>query len=196
MESFLSDDYNIIPAQDGYEALDIIKKMDHPEKISLIISDQRMPKLTGLQLFEKIKDILPNTLLMILTGYNDEDVIIDAINKVHTYHFILKPFEPNDLKLTVKNSVEAFDRQLEVEAKHHEMEKQYQELKRKNKELRDQLSKSQTTPLPIRESREKAAMKAPGKKENWQEKMKIKPKLLVPPGEAFAPMDDIWEDYI
>jgi hypothetical protein len=56
--------------------------------------------------------------------------------------------------------------------------------------------KSKQSPYPSRGRGEKAAMKVPEKKENWQERMKIKPKLLVPPGEAFAPMDDIWEDYL
>lgn len=192
----LSEDYQIITAKDGQEALDIINKIKHPEDISLIISDQRMPKFTGLQLFEKIKDKLPNTRLMILTGYNDPDVIIDAINKVHTHQFILKPFDPDELKLRVKRAVEAFDRQLEEEKNDRKLKKEYQYLKRENKELRDRLSKIQTIPLSIKESQKKPAMKVPEKKVNWQERMTIKPKLLVPPDEAFAPMDDIWEDYI
>ena len=196
MVSLLSDDYHIITALDGKEALDIIYKIKHSEDISLIISDQRMPKLTGIQLFEKLKDILPKTIFMILTGYDDKNVIIDAINKIHTRQFILKPFDPDELKLTVKNSVESFDRQLEEERNDRKLKKEYQDLKREIKELRDQLTKSQTIPLSIKESQKKPAMKVPEKKGNWQERMKIKPKLLVPPNEAFAPMDDIWEDYI
>jgi hypothetical protein len=55
---------------------------------------------------------------------------------------------------------------------------------------------SKQSPYPPRGSGEKPATKVPEKKENWQERMNIKPKLLVPPGEAFAPLDDIWEDYL
>lgn len=203
MKYLLSEDYQVITAKDGQEALDIVNKIEHKEDISLIISDQRMPKLTGIRLFEKIKDKLPNTRLMILTGYNDQDVIIDAINKVHVHQFILKPFEPDDLKLKVKRAVEEFDRKLDKEANHLELaknypklKKKYQALKRENKELRHQLSKYQAIPLTIPENREKPIMKVPEKKGNWQDSMKIKPKLLVPPDEAFAPMDDILEDYI
>ena len=56
--------------------------------------------------------------------------------------------------------------------------------------------KSKQSPYPSRGSGEKPEVKVHGKKENWQERMKIKPKLLVPIEDAFAPMDDIWEDYI
>jgi response regulator RpfG family c-di-GMP phosphodiesterase len=196
IESLLSDEYNVITDRDGQDALEIIEKMEHPEELSLVISDQRMPGLTGIQLFERLVHIIPDAIRIILAGYDDKDVILDAINKTKIYEFILKPFDPDDFKLRVKRAVETFDRQLEVETNYRKMKKEYQELKQKNKELRDQLVKSQTIPLPIKESREKAAMKISEKKENWQERMKIKPKLLTTHDEAFAPMEDIWDDYI
>jgi internalin A len=118
MESLLSEDYYIITAKDGQEALDLIAKMENPENISLIISDQRMPKLTGLQLLEKIKDIIPNTIRIILTAFDDKDVIIDAINKAHIYKFILKPFDPDELQLIVKKAVETFEQQKESKEVH------------------------------------------------------------------------------
>lgn len=196
LESLLSEEYNVITDRDGQEALEIIEKMEHPEEVSLVISDQRMPELTGIQLFERLIHIIPDAIRIILAGYDDKDVILDAINKTKIYEFILKPFDPEEFKLRVKRAVEAFDRHLEIETNYRKLKKECQELKRENKELRDQLPKSQTIPLPIQESRKKPAMKVPEKKGNWQERMKIKPKLLVPPDEAFAPMNDIWEDYI
>lgn len=108
MESLLSEDYNIITALHGKEALDITTSIKNSGNISVVIADQRMPELTGLQLFEKIKDILPNTIRIILTAYDDKDVIIDAINKAQIHRFILKPFEPENLKRTIKDAVEAF----------------------------------------------------------------------------------------
>jgi two-component system cell cycle response regulator len=110
MESLLSEDYYIITALDGQEAFDIIQRMKKPEEISLIISDQRMPKISGIQFFERIKDIIPNTLRIILTAYDDKDVIIDSINKAKIYEFILKPFDPYELKIRVKRAVEEFER--------------------------------------------------------------------------------------
>jgi len=114
MVSLLSNDCNVIAARDGQEALDIIKKMKRPKDISLIISDQRMPKLTGIRLFEKLIPIMPGTFRIILINHDDKGMIIDALNKAQIYKFILKPFDPDDLKLTVKRAIEAFESQREL----------------------------------------------------------------------------------
>jgi two-component system cell cycle response regulator len=137
IKSMLLEYYNIITARDGQEALDIIKKMEQPEEISVIISDQRMPKITGVQFFEKIKEILPNTLRIILTAYDDKDVIIDSINKAKVYEFILKSFEPNVLKLRVKRAVEAFEGQQQLDIHRRSLEEKTKELEQKNKELKE-----------------------------------------------------------
>jgi len=192
MESLLSEEYLVISAKDGREALENIKKIENPREISVIIADQRMPNLTGIELFERIKDIAPRTIRIILTGYDDKNVILDAINRAHTYKFILKPFDPVEFKQIVKRGVEEFVRETE----RREMQRQCSELKRKNKELFDQLVKSQSITFPDEESEGQGAMKVPIKEGNWQERMKIKPRLLVPAEDAFAPLEDIWEDYI
>jgi response regulator RpfG family c-di-GMP phosphodiesterase len=110
MKSLLLEDYHIITAQDGQEALDCIQKMEHPEKISLIISDQRMPRLTGIKLFLKLKDIIPNTIRIILTGY-DQDVNGETAKKAQIYHIIPKPFDPDDLKEKVRCAIKEFESQ-------------------------------------------------------------------------------------
>ncbi|MCK4761208.1 MAG: diguanylate cyclase [Candidatus Aminicenantes bacterium] len=115
LESLLSGDYHIIMAGDGLEALDTIKKMEKPENISLIIADQSMHGFNGIQLFEKLKVIIPNTIRIIITGYTEKEIILDAVNKTQIYQFILKPFDPEDLKLRVKRAVEAFEHQREIE---------------------------------------------------------------------------------
>lgn len=147
MESMLSDDYNIITARDGQEALDMIEKMESPENISLIISDQRMPKLTGIELFEKLLYILPKTIRIILTGYLDIPVIIDAVNKTQIYQFIQKPFEPEDLKLRAKRAVEAFESQKKVEEYRQTLGERNKELERKNKELEEAKKKLEESSL-------------------------------------------------
>lgn len=148
LESLLSEEYAVITAKDGQEALDMITGMENPESISLIICDQRMPKLTGIQVFERLIDILPNTIRIILTAFTDISVIIDSINKARIYKFILKPFDPEDFKITVKRALESFDLQqqleqyqrnleLEVKKRTRELEKTNRELDETNKELRE-----------------------------------------------------------
>jgi len=109
LESFLSKDYHIITASGGWEALDCIQKMEHPEIISLIISDQRMPGLTGVELFKRLNDIIPNTIRIILTGY-DNDVHDEAVKTAQIFQIISKPFEQDDLKGKIKQAIMEFER--------------------------------------------------------------------------------------
>lgn len=113
LESLLYDSYKVLTARDGKEALEIIKEMEYPEDISVIIADQKMNGITGVELLIQIKDIIPDTIRIILTGYADKDIIIDAINKAHIYKFIQKSFDPDELKLMVKDAVVAFENQKE-----------------------------------------------------------------------------------
>jgi DNA-binding NtrC family response regulator len=102
--------YHIITAQDGQEALDCIQKMEHPEIISLIISDQRMPRLTGIQLFEKLKEIIPSAIRIILTGY-DKDVNVEVAKKTKIYKIISKPYAPEELIEQVRIAIKEFENQ-------------------------------------------------------------------------------------
>jgi YesN/AraC family two-component response regulator len=137
IESLLSEDYQVITARDGQEALEMIKAMEHPENISLIISDQRMPRLTGIEFFERIKEIIPNTLRIILTAYDDKDVIIDSINKARIHEFILKPFDPEDLKRKIKRAAETFELQQKLDNYLQAQEARIQKLIQKNRELEE-----------------------------------------------------------
>jgi YesN/AraC family two-component response regulator len=137
MESLLSEDYYIITARDGKEALDIIEKMEQPEEISLIISDQRMSRLTGLQLFEKIKDSIPDTIRIIITGFDDKNVMLDSINKAKIYEFIMKPFEPEDLKRSVKRAVETFELHQKLDIYLQAQDERIQKLIQENKKLKE-----------------------------------------------------------
>lgn len=147
MTSLLSEEYHIITARDGQEALDMINKMGNPENISLIISDQRMPGLTGIELFEKLLPILPKTIQIILTGYVDIPVIIDAINKTQIYQFIQKPFEPEDLKLRIKCAIRAFEKEKELEDQRRILEERNRELEQTNKELQEAKRKLEESSL-------------------------------------------------
>lgn len=115
MSSVLQNNYNLLKANGGQEALDIIKGMDNPEKISVVISDQRMPCVTGVMLFQELSDIIPKTVRIIVTGFIDVEAIIDSVNKAHIYRFILKPFERAELLRIIARAVEKYESQLERE---------------------------------------------------------------------------------
>lgn len=95
--------YKISLALSGAEA---VTKMDS-EPIDLIISDQRMPKMTGVELLENVRNTHPDVIRMVLTGYSDVQAIIDAINKGQVYHYITKPWDVDELRVIMNNALEA-----------------------------------------------------------------------------------------
>jgi len=139
LSQLLEPKFSIITGLNGQEALELIEEMENPNDIQLIISDQRMPKLTGVELLEKIAHMMPDTIRIILTGYSDTQVIIDSINKARLYKFITKPFDPVELTLTVQRGVEAFTMKRELLKYTNNLEKlveeRTEELHKKNLEL-------------------------------------------------------------
>ena len=105
----MSNDYDILTAKDGQEALELIQKDDNLERIHLIISDQRMPHLTGVEFLEKTISTIPRTIRIILTGFTDIEAIIDSVNRACIYKYINKPYDNQDMRLTIKRAIETFE---------------------------------------------------------------------------------------
>jgi Response regulator containing a CheY-like receiver domain and an HD-GYP domain len=101
----LSRDYDVLEAASGQEGLDMLKAND----VSLIITDQRMPGMTGVEMLEESIHVLPNAIKILLTGYTDVQALIDAINEGHVYKYIPKPWDADELRLTVKRALESFE---------------------------------------------------------------------------------------
>ncbi len=97
--------YKVYTAVGGEAGLAIMAQ--HP--VQLVISDQRMPGMTGTQLLEKIKDDWPDTIRVILSGYAEADVIVDSINQGGVYRFIAKPWHEDSLKTTIRQCLEQYD---------------------------------------------------------------------------------------
>lgn len=111
MKSMLADDYFIITAGNGIEALEIIKGIEQPQNIKLIICDQRMPRLTGIELLKKLKDIIPYTIRIILTAFVETDIDEEAVKTAQIHQVITKPFEPENLKEKIKIAIQTADTQ-------------------------------------------------------------------------------------
>lgn len=101
----LGDEYETFAAQSGAEGLEILKD----ENVALIITDQRMPGMSGVQVLEASQKIRPDAIKILLTGYTDIQALIDAINSGNVYKYIQKPWDAEDLKLTVKRALETYD---------------------------------------------------------------------------------------
>lgn len=99
------DDYNVFKTISPKEALEIVKKED----IAVIISDQRMPEMTGTELLEAIYNVKPETIRILLTGYADVTAAVDAINKGAVHKYVEKPWNDDDLMEMVKGLVEIYE---------------------------------------------------------------------------------------
>ncbi len=97
------DGYNIYCAESGADALKMLEK----HKINVIISDQRMPEMTGSELFNKVSHRFPETIRIVLSGYADFSAVTDAINQGAIYKFLTKPWDDSLLRWHV---LEAFQR--------------------------------------------------------------------------------------
>ncbi len=104
LELTLGSDYRVFPARTGAEALEILER----EEIALVISDQVMPGLSGVDFLERVKERRPETIRMMLTGYADLGSLTRAINQGQIYRYIPKPWEPDDLRLDVKRAMETY----------------------------------------------------------------------------------------
>ena len=141
LETVLGSDYIILKALDGIKALELIRSLDEPGKISLIISDQRMPHLSGVAFFVQAKNMIPETVRILLTGYVDIASIIDSINHAKIFQYLTKPFDRRELVLMVQRAIEAFEMKKELDAYVFKLEEKVrartQELEEKNEALKE-----------------------------------------------------------
>ncbi len=92
--------YNIFIAERGKDAIKILET----ENIHVIITDQRMPEMTGVELLESILEPHPDPIRILLTGYADLNAVIDAINKGKIFHYLSKPWNEKELDQTIQRA--------------------------------------------------------------------------------------------
>ena len=97
------DDYDVLSTPDPTKALGIIEE-NNP--IAVVITDQRMPGMTGVDLLKQVYERFPETVRIILTGFADSETTVKAINDGHIYGYINKPWEPDELKTIVRRASE------------------------------------------------------------------------------------------
>lgn len=96
--------YNIYTAESAKEGRDILDK----NEIEIILTDQRMPSVTGVEFLQSIIIDHPNPIRILVTGYSDITAVIDAVNKGQIYRYIAKPWDNESLKITIDNAFEVY----------------------------------------------------------------------------------------
>lgn len=99
---FLDDDLEVVTASGGPEALDFLAG----QPVDLILSDHNMPGLTGVEFLAKAREVCPGAVRMLITGRGDMDVVLQAINQGHIYKFFNKPWDDDDLRISVLRALE------------------------------------------------------------------------------------------
>lgn len=159
LRNALNGNFNIEIAEGSVEALEIINELiEKDDPPFLIISDQIMPEMNGDELLFEVKQVSPKTLAILLTGQANKEDIINAINNAGLYRYIAKPWDEEDLVLTVKQAIRAYlsSQQIEdqrdqllslnstlekkVEKRTEKINHQKKELELKNKEITDSIN--------------------------------------------------------
>ncbi len=126
-----NDGYRIFTATNAKEGLNILKQ----EPVSLVISDQRMPNMTGSEFLALARETAPDAVRIMLTGYADINAAMDAINQGSVYRFITKPWDDNDLLVTIRYALMQYELVLENRRLTQLTQRQNAELKDLNQGL-------------------------------------------------------------
>lgn len=96
------EDYTLLTAGGGEAGLKLLET----QPVHLVLSDHRMPGMTGVEFLQKVKERFPETVRVILSGYADAGMILEAINKGEIYRFLSKPWNDEDLKVTLRQCLD------------------------------------------------------------------------------------------
>lgn len=96
--------YNVLTAISGEEAIKIMRE----KNVNIIITDQRMPQMTGVEFLESILEEFPDPIRILLTGYADMNAVIDAVNKGKIFHYLSKPWNEEELDMTINRAYEVY----------------------------------------------------------------------------------------
>jgi DNA-binding NtrC family response regulator len=119
-------------AQEGYEIM-------QQEEVHIIMSDQRMPQVTGVELLARVKSKYPQAVRMLFTGFADLESIIAAINQGHIYGFLKKPWQPEELEAAVRQAAAEYDRLTEAAREREELLNQVHGLQDRVTALEDEV---------------------------------------------------------
>jgi cyclic di-GMP phosphodiesterase len=105
LERLFRHDYNCLTASSAEEALELLDQ----HEVAVVITDQRMPSMTGVELLKRSADLRPHMVRILLTGYTDLEALVEAVNCGLVYMYVSKPWNNDDLKLRVSRAVQHYE---------------------------------------------------------------------------------------
>jgi two-component system NtrC family sensor kinase len=103
-EAVCGDDFEVLTARSGAVALELMRAYE----VGVIVCDQRMPEMSGVELLEKVQAEFPDSVRLLVTAYSDVGAAIDAINRGRVRRYLKKPWEPEELKAEIADALERY----------------------------------------------------------------------------------------
>ena len=131
VQDLLRRDYRVLGATSARDGMDVMRR----EEVHLVMTDQRMPEMTGVEFLSRVRGQNPEAIRLLFTGYADIRAVIDAINQGNVYRYITKPWDPDELQTVIKEAAERYDLIVERNNLVARLQDQNRELERANAEL-------------------------------------------------------------
>jgi signal transduction histidine kinase len=168
VQDLLRLDYRVLGATSAAAGMALLER----EEVHVVMTDQRMPETTGVELLRRIRGEHPDAIRLLFTGYADIRAVIDAINQGNVYRYITKPWDPDELQTVIRQAVEQYDLLVERKRLLAELQDKNRALQTANEELRQAnrlkeafirvASHELRTPLTILNGLTELAQRSPG----------------------------------
>ena len=106
VHDLLRREFRVLKAHNAEEGYRLMQE----EEVHIVMSDQRMPQISGVELLTRVKSRYPQAIRMLFTGFADLESIVAAINQGHVFQFLKKPWQPEELEAAVRQAAEEFDK--------------------------------------------------------------------------------------
>jgi response regulator RpfG family c-di-GMP phosphodiesterase len=143
VQNLLRREFRVLKAHSAEEGYRLMQE----EEVHIVMSDQRMPQITGIELLTKLKARHPHAIRMLFTGYADLESIIAAINQGHVFQFMRKPWQPEELVGAVRQAALEYDRLETMAMEREHLLDEVSELKQRVSTLETEVRQLQVTPL-------------------------------------------------
>jgi response regulator RpfG family c-di-GMP phosphodiesterase len=125
--------YRVLRAHSAAEAVELLSQ----HAVEIIMTDQRMPEITGVEMLQKIKSQYPEAIRILFTGYADLNSVIAAINQGHVYRYLSKPWQPEELEAVVADAAAEYSRIVQQAQELTKCRERIAQLERENQRLRE-----------------------------------------------------------
>jgi DNA-binding NtrC family response regulator len=106
LRGLLRKDFDVNTASSAYEGFQVLRR----QPVHVIMTDQRMPEMTGVEFLRQVRSEYPEAIRLIFTGYADIKAVIDAINQGSVYRYLTKPWNPDELEAVLRQAAEEYER--------------------------------------------------------------------------------------